>query len=182
VTGSEPRKERVDRLFNLTNQVRQFEIERFWQRSIYFWGFVAAAIIALGEKGFSQDLHLRLALGCFGTISSFAWTLQNRGNKYWQKAWEDKLKRYEIDALGESIFNRTEIIAGEWPWGALRYSPSKLTIALSDCTFILFAFFTIRALNIHIQWSIDFSSALILGFTIGYIGLIFFKTKGGTSP
>jgi hypothetical protein len=25
---------------------RRFEIERFWQRSIFFWGFVAASFVA----------------------------------------------------------------------------------------------------------------------------------------
>jgi hypothetical protein len=33
--------------FDVAVQVRNFEIELFWKRSLFFWGFISAAFIRL---------------------------------------------------------------------------------------------------------------------------------------
>ncbi|HWM68436.1 MAG TPA: hypothetical protein VNO35_17725 [Steroidobacteraceae bacterium] len=37
------------RIRALAAEVRKFEIERFWARSIFFWGFIAAAFVAYAQ-------------------------------------------------------------------------------------------------------------------------------------
>lgn len=36
-------------ILKLAAEVRKFEIERFWSRSIFFWGFIAAAFVAYAQ-------------------------------------------------------------------------------------------------------------------------------------
>jgi len=81
------------------------EVERFWKRSLFFWGFIAAAFVAYGVLIEKSDKDLPLAISCFGLICSIAWTLANRGSKYWQYHWEEKLKSVEVAALGRAIFS-----------------------------------------------------------------------------
>jgi hypothetical protein len=87
-------------------QVRNFEIERFWQRSIFFWGFIGAAFVAYAGL-FDKD-GLSFFVACFGLVCSVAWTLQNRGSKYWQEAWETKVESVENDVFGVDLFANRE--------------------------------------------------------------------------
>ncbi len=93
--------------------------------------FVAYAALA---KEPVKDPILLFIIACFGVISSLAWTLQNRGSKYWQEAWEDKIKAVEMDVLGAKLFSNIEPVRNKHVWGAARFSVSKLAIALSDFT------------------------------------------------
>jgi hypothetical protein len=122
-------------ILRYATETRRFEIERFWQRSIFFWGFIGAAFVAYGAlAGRGVDPLLPLVIACFGIVSSVAWALQNRGSKYWQEAWEDKIKSVEIDVLGADLFTNIEPPRKQFLWSSGRYSVSKLAIALSDFT------------------------------------------------
>jgi hypothetical protein len=116
--------------------VRKFKIEKFWQRSLFFWGFIAAAFVAYAALYAKDDL-LTLFIACFGLVCSFAWTLQNRGGKYWQEAWEQKVESVEVAVLGAPLFSNPERRKRKGLWGASRFSVSRLTIALSDFTVIV---------------------------------------------
>ena len=81
---------------------RNFEIELVWKRSQFFWLVNAAALagfIAIGEK----DESYQMIVVCFGMVSSFSWILINIGSKWWQEAWERKLKD-EQNYLCENFF------------------------------------------------------------------------------
>jgi hypothetical protein len=70
--------------FDVAVQVRNFEIDLFWKRSVFFWGFIASAFI--GYAALRKDSpNLALLIACFGMVCSCAWTLLNRGSKYWQE-------------------------------------------------------------------------------------------------
>jgi hypothetical protein len=112
--------------------VRKFEIQLFWQRSLFFWGFLAAAMVAYANLRSDDEAAMRTVVACFGFVCSIAWTLQNRGSKYWQEAWEQKVKRAQIDVLDGNLFSKTEPRLKNGFWGAWRFSVSGLTIALSD--------------------------------------------------
>jgi hypothetical protein len=111
-------------------EVRNFEIEKFWQRSIFFWGFIGAAFVAYAQLFSKDDLSFYVA--CFGLVCSVAWTLQNRGSKSWQEAWETKVESVERDVLGVDLFANREPLQPKGFWGAQTFSVSRLTIALSD--------------------------------------------------
>ena len=151
----------LELLFETATDTRKFEIDLFWKRSLFFWGFIAAAFAGYATV---KESLFALILACFGLACSVIWTLGNRGSKYWQEAWEEKVERIE-DALPRSelitapmprartnlpilpMFATREPIDAtkrRWLRGRL-YSVSKLTIALSDYTSFLWFGLMIRS-------------------------------------
>jgi hypothetical protein len=130
--------------FETAFETRKLEILLFWKRSLFFWGFIASAFIAYAWlHRFSSDISVLIA--CFGFACSVAWSLGNRGSKYWQESWETKtqeiMKRWETedDKIKVSdIFFKQEAIQKKGCWlQARKFSVSKLAIALSDYTIFL---------------------------------------------
>lgn len=120
--------------FTIAVETRRFEIERFWQRSAFFWAFTAALFAAFGAIKITEegDDHLRLIVGCFGFLAAEAWILQNRGARYWQEAWEQKVRALEKAVLGVDLFTNKEPVEFKGWFGAGRFSVSKLTVMFSD--------------------------------------------------
>jgi hypothetical protein len=116
---------------------RKFEIGLFWQRSLFFWGFIVVAFVAYANLHGANEETTRLIIACFGLISSVAWVLQNRGSKYWQDSWEKKIEVVEKRVTGTNLFqNKEPLKPGGW-WGPARYSVSRLAIALSYFTVLV---------------------------------------------
>jgi|SRR5580704_922268 hypothetical protein len=115
--------------------VRKFEIGLFWQRSLFFWGFIGAAFVAYAELHEADERELRIAVACFGLVCTVAWVLQNYGSKYWQEAWEQKAEAVEKEVLRANLFSNIEPRKPkswrEGVFGARRFSVSGLTTALS---------------------------------------------------
>jgi hypothetical protein len=152
-------------------EVRKFEIERFWQRSLFFWGFIAAAFVAYAQL-FGRG-NLSFFVACFGVVCSFAWTLQNRGSKYWQEAWETKVESVEVDVLGVDLFANREPVQRKGIWGAQTFSVSKLAIALSDFTVLVWVALAIKSFP-AIQVSLLVNDAAVAAVvTVIYVALLF---------
>jgi hypothetical protein len=169
----EPRFQRAKAYFEIAADVRKFEIGLFWQRSLFFWGFLSAAFVAYGVLNATSDAGARLAVACFGLVCSVAWTLLNRGSKYWQEAWEQKTDRKEIDVLGEKLFARIEPVKPKfWVLRGRRYSVSKLLIALSDFVVLIWAY--LSGVLLPIDWASLGQRSLIpwqyilLGIAVAY--------------
>ncbi len=115
---------------------RNFEIELFWKRSIFFWGFIASAF--LGYAALVKDNpNLAVVLACFGFVCSVAWSLVNRGSKYWQENWESKVAEIENDVTG-NLFKERSAQQDKGIWlSSRKFSVSKVTIALSDFTCLI---------------------------------------------
>lgn len=160
---------------------RKFEIERFWQRSIFFWGFIAAAFVAYAALyTHSATGNALLLFACFGLISSIAWALQNRGSKYWQEAWEQKVAQVEKDVLGVSLFANVEDVLSKGVWGARKYSVSKLAIALADFTVVVWIPLVINALSS--AWTGFFSIAsFLVALTIAAIWILLVRGRSSRS-
>jgi hypothetical protein len=170
------------KILDFAADVRKFEIGLFWQRSLFFWGLIAASFIAYANLK-DADADIRFAVICVGFIFSLGWTLVNRGSKYWQEAWEQKVERFERDVLDYPLFSRHEPIETKkfFLWRAREYSVSKIAIALSDFTLGIWVFLAIKMI---VASMIDPSRCWILlalaVLTIGYAGLM--VRKGRTSP
>jgi hypothetical protein len=70
-----------EKAFDVAVDTRKLEIQLFWNRSLFFWGFIASAFVgyaALRQHG--SDLAVVVA--CFGVVCSVAWSLANHGSKY----------------------------------------------------------------------------------------------------
>ena len=117
------------RRFEVALQTRQLEIDLFWKRSLFFWGFISAALIAIAAL--RDQPMLSLLVSGFGLVVSVAWVLVNRGSKYWQEQWEAKIERAEKDVTGPLFDVREREQAKGW-WGGRKYSVSKITIAVSE--------------------------------------------------
>ena len=75
---------KIRKMFETASEVRKFEITLFWTRSLFFWGFIAAAFVAIAALK-NDQATLSLLISEFGVVCSLAWTLGNRGSKYWQE-------------------------------------------------------------------------------------------------
>jgi len=132
------------RRFEAALHTRQFEIDLFWKRSLFFWGFISAAFLAIGAL--KQELPtVSLLISGFGLVCSVSWTLVNRGSKYWQEQWESKIEKVEDKVTGP-LFKTREPEQGKGLWGGSKYSVSKVTTAVSDyVSFVWFCIFVRQA-------------------------------------
>jgi len=85
---------------------RNFEIDKFWQRSAYFWGFIALifggyiAIVTEKSGILSKKMYLDFYLILLGIIFSVAWLLVICGSKRWQENWEKHIEYLEDEITG----------------------------------------------------------------------------------
>ena len=170
---------------------RKFEIQLFWQRSLYFWGFVLASLVAYSALDQESDRLARTATICFGFLTSVAWSLQNRGSKYWQEAWEQKVEKAQTAVLGQDLFKHKEDLlpkSEDRNWRhhwlrARRYSVSKLAIAMSDLAVFLWLFLASLDSNADLKASVDYPKtslyvgSLLFAAAISYFGLSNEKLK-----
>ena len=143
MADQEPERDRKRKRFEAALATRQFEIDLFWKRSLFFWGFIAASFVALATLEGKQPA-LSLLVSGFGMVCSLGWTLANRGSKYWQEQWESKIEDVEDEVTGP-LFKREEPLQdkGWWLSGA-RYSVSKLAIAVSDYVLLVWVAIFVR--------------------------------------
>ena len=126
-----------EKKYEVSLATRNFEIELFWKRSVFFWGFIGLSFVAYATLMKFDDFFLAVFIACFGFVCSVAWTLVNRGSKFWQENWETKVSDVEDDITG-SLFKIIESRSNKGIWlSSRRFSVSKVTIALSDFTIFM---------------------------------------------
>lgn len=96
---------------NRAYELRSFEIDHYWKRATYFWGFQIAIFAAFGLLWKTSDIDacqsssgwipISVALSGLGVLTSFASYLSARGSKFWQDNWE-----YHIDMLEDNLEGR----------------------------------------------------------------------------
>jgi len=163
-------------------ETRALEINLFWQRSLFFWGFTIAAGAGFLET-YTKGSGIALVISCFGMVCTFAWSLVNRGSKYWQENWENKAEAAAVDVLGGSLFGNPAPIHSRRLLGAKRFSVSHLTTALSDFVFVGWFFAVIYQLWLILtsdqpHWATSDWLRIAFGvFSIIYLGYMFFSAK-----
>ena len=116
--------------YDFACRAREVELDLFWKRSLFFWGFIGAAFVAFGALRSSPALGV--VVSSFGFVCSFIWCMVNRGSKFWYENWEQKVQKSELPFTGQ-WFASPEPIKPNGAWlRARRFSVSKLAIALSD--------------------------------------------------
>jgi hypothetical protein len=128
-TGPLP-TDREKRTHDVALAARAAEIELFWKRSLFFWGFITTAFVGYVSTYKSQHLVAPI-FACFGLVCSVAWSLANRGSKYWQENWETKVERAERAITGP-LFSIQEPSQDKGYFSGTRFSVSGLAIAVSD--------------------------------------------------
>lgn len=144
--GGVGNSEAIMKAFDIAHENRKLEIQLFWQRSLFFWGFVAAALF--GYVGaLNEHSHLTVIFALFGLVCSIVWSQGNRGSKYWQEYWEKKVNFYQHHATGNIFYDRKPTNPSFWQvFEGRRISVSKLTMALSDFTVFLWLLLCVGAL------------------------------------
>ncbi len=118
--------------FDIAHENRRLEIQLFWQRSLFFWGFVAASLVGYAQT-IKDHSHYSAIFAFFGLVCSIIWSRGNRGSKYWQEYWEKKVNFFQHFATGNIFFDRKPTTPGFFDvFEGRRASVSKLTMALSD--------------------------------------------------
>jgi hypothetical protein len=163
-------------------QSRNMEIELFWKRSLFFWGFIASAFVGYAALR-TQKSDLSMFLACFGMVCSCAWSLLNRGSKYWHESWETKVERFETAVTGPlfAIEEQEQTQKGIW-LRARNYSVSRLAIALSDYVFIFWIAIVIaeicRQYFPNANWRLyKLGPATFAVFSFAYVVMLFFMTR-----
>jgi hypothetical protein len=116
---------KIKSAYNRAWENRDFEINKFWTRAAYFWGFIVlifGAYFTIIDKK-EEDEFIQLILICLGIVFSIAWHYVIRGSKRWQENWEthiDKLEDYVSGPLYKTIFHKDTF-----------YSVSKINEILS---------------------------------------------------
>ncbi|MBY6205533.1 class I SAM-dependent methyltransferase [Halomonas denitrificans] len=124
----------VEKAFDIAHDNRKLEIQLFWQRSLFFWGFVAAALVGY-LASINEASPIALVFALFGLVCSVVWSQGNRGSKYWQEYWEDKVNVLQHFATGNIFYDKRPKRSAFWNvFAGRRVSVSKLTMALSDFT------------------------------------------------
>lgn len=109
---------KMEEAYKRACQNRDFEIEKFWSRATYFWGFIVliftayfTIIISKDAKSELGDLYrfIIISLNCSGILFTFAWRFVSIGSKHWQENWEahiDHLEDFVTGPLQKTIFFR----------------------------------------------------------------------------
>ena len=165
--------DRVKNALDKAWETRDFEIELYWKRAIYFWGFNAAIIIAIATilKEFKDTPLILSALYLLGIIFSIGWVMTNHSSKFWQKNWEK-----HIDYLEDNYYGK--LYKTIHPELKNNFVPSisnvNLIVSYLVSIFWLLAYFQLFELLYKIEnHCLYISSKIILLFIILFIFLIF---------
>jgi small-conductance mechanosensitive channel len=137
-----PKDSRIAKAYEISLDIRKFEIELYWKRAGYFWLLLAALAASLGvvlTAGSDQVLPnsrretIGLFISCAATVLSICWMVVNRASKSWQRNWE-----FQVDALEDAVIGplyKTVMYKGDKGKGPVSFS-------ISDANFWISFYFT----------------------------------------
>ncbi|WP_378186866.1 hypothetical protein ACE939_00775 [Aquimarina sp. W85] len=139
-------------LYKEVLELRKFEIENFWKRTLFFWGTIAL-IYAGYVKAELQEYKIIVPL--IGVLFNIIFSLSIRGSKYWQVHWENMAIIYEKGLKFKLFQNDTKKITSTNYKSKLtkpyHFSVSKLTMLLSDLSVLLWFILWIHEVYILIS-------------------------------
>jgi hypothetical protein len=101
------RDDQIDlEVYRAAKEVRNMEIQLFWQRSNYFLVLstaVAAGFFSLKEGKYS------IPLAVLGVVVGCLWFAVNLGSKFWQSRWEHRLRLTE-----EALRPNLNLFSAHW--------------------------------------------------------------------
>lgn len=141
-------KTQVKAAYEKVWEIRNFEIDKFWTRAAYFWGFIVLIFggyisVITSSKNLAVP-HLDLFLLCLGLLFSLAWLLVIRGSKCWQENWESHIDMLE-DFISGPIYKT--IHYGGRPF----FSVSKLNETMAIA--VLLVWVALFFQHLHSQYS-----------------------------
>ena len=112
------------------HELRKFEIENYWKRSSYFWGFQLVSFGALAISAKDGRFHppVVLIVAVLGAIAALTALLSAKGSKFWQANWEAHVDFLE-DAL-EGKLHTTALVDDQVSFSVSRVNERFLEILL----------------------------------------------------
>src|SRR5262249_22402536 len=100
-----------------------------------------------------------------------------RVSSYWREAWQQKIEQLEQQALEHRLLENPELTQKHFSlWASRNYSVSKLLIALSDFTLLIWVFLGLEALAgrgiTPRPWRVMILLTIV---TLAYAGLMLWK-------
>ena len=169
-------KDELDiKLYDKVLELRRFEIENFWKRTLFFWGTIA--FIYAGY--FNANLkNYQIVIPLIGLLFNIIFSFSIRGSKYWQEHWEEMAVIYENELNFILFKNDTQSIVNENSKSIFtkpyRFSVSKLTMLLSDLSVLLWFILWVQQMVSlfelkKIQFSFRIENTILHPFTIGVV-------------
>ena len=127
----------ANKAFDIAHDNRKFEIDMLWKRSLIYWGFIAASFVGYAATS-RLSVNLSIVFSGFGFLCSVAWSAGNRGSKYWQEYWENKVVLFQNRVTGDIFIDHFPInnfILSQF--ASRRMSVSKLLMGISDYTIMV---------------------------------------------
>jgi hypothetical protein len=132
---------------------RNFEIDKFWTRAAYFWGFIVlifGGYISLLTSDHSQKaiaMKIDLYLLLLGFLFSLSWYLVIRGSKCWQENWEAHIDKLE-DLVSGPLYKTIHYSGHRY------YSVSKLNEIMALVVFLVWSCLLIQYMynNLEFTW------------------------------
>lgn len=165
-------KDLLEKAYNKSWENRDFEINKFWTRAAYFWGFIVIIFggffTLLTSTNNEKLAHFRfdLYLIALGLIFSLAWYLVIRGSKSWQENWEghiDHLENFVSGPIYKTIFYK----------GNRFYSVSKINELLALLVIIVWFGMFVQYYTLNFSPSLNIKSIDIQGTLTFLITIIF---------
>jgi hypothetical protein len=113
------------------HELRKFEIENYWKRSSYFWGFqlVAFGALALSAKDGKFHPQIVLIVAVLGALAAFTAILSAKGSKFWQENWEAHVDFLEVAVEGQ--LHTTALMAKTLSYSVSRVNERFLQLLLT---------------------------------------------------
>lgn len=164
--GNEDRKKLREAALKRAWETRTFEIQLYWQRALYFWGFIALCFAGYfdvyGEKG-KEELPLIVAVA--GYVFSLAWFLVNKASKFWQENWEGHIDCLEDEFEG-SIY-KTVLINKSDLWNPTKGYPFSVSQINQFCSLFVVIIWLVLIVKSLSFLKVDiFSGTLTIGVQV----------------
>lgn len=173
--------------------IRKFEIELYWKRATYFWGFLIVifagyfAVLGSDTIGETSKLNMLLIISCIGFLFSAGWFLVNKGSKYWQNNWEKHVDNLEDEIMGplykSYLVQKKEKKKLAFITEPTNYSVSKINQILSFYLLMVWSILTVsnfcKIINtVDNNYFALIQPVLFFLLTISFLFIIVIKGKG----
>jgi hypothetical protein len=159
---SEHNESKRGKALDRAHELRRFEIEHYWKRATYFWGFQIAIFAAFGllwrEITASDATHavrlwspVAIALSGLGVLTAVANLLSADGSKFWQQNWENHIEMLE-DKIEGRLYKTVWLSKEKASKGKTSFSVSRVNRLLSVYFVIFWIFVTIYVTWKSVCW------------------------------
>ena len=158
-------------------EVRNFEIDKFWSRATFYWGFIVLigtgyiTVVTNKTNETLEALPLDFILICLGVVFSFAWVLIIKGSKQWQENWEQHIFMLE-DTIYGPLYKTT------YKSKSLFFSVSEISEIVAWCIFIAWCLLALQFLCIHFSCGIQLKTIgvlVLLALTLAAVLVLLIK-------